>query len=291
MRNRRGCGFPPGKEDSMKSIFTGAAWIGLAVSMGGAPLLAQLQDNSEKQMTCSNGGNDGERARHCDMREQTVPAIGRLSLDAGQNGGVTVKGWLRSEMLVRARVEASGDTEAAAAALASQVSIDTSGGQVRATGPESANNSWWSVSYEIFVPQTTDLNLKTHNGGMTISDVRGQIHFDVNNGGVHLKRVAGDVSGATVNGGIQVELTGSIWDGRQLEVSTRNGGVTVAMPSYYSAHVQAETGSGRVQSDFPNTLENNLRSQHLDMNLGSGGPLIHITTGNGQIRLKHAESQ
>ncbi|MEI9973912.1 MAG: hypothetical protein WDO73_18790 [Ignavibacteriota bacterium] len=56
------------------------------------------------------------------------------------------------------------------------------------------------MSYEIFVPQNSDLNLKGNNGGMTVSDVRGQIHFDVNNGGVHLKRVAGDVTGATVNG-------------------------------------------------------------------------------------------
>jgi hypothetical protein len=250
-----------------------------------------LQNNSEKQMTCGNGGYDSEHARHCEIREQTVPSVGRLNLDATPNGSATVKGWLRSDTLVRARIEGSADTEAAAASIASQVSIDSSGGQVRAMGPQSANNSWWSVSYEIFVPQTTDLNLNTHNGAITISDVRGQIHFDVKNGDVHLKRVAGDVSGATVNGAIQVELAGAIYDGRQLEVSTRNGAVTVAMPNYYSAHVQAETSSGGIQSDFPLTVTGNLRPRRLDTNLGSGGPLIHISTVNGQVRLKHAESQ
>jgi len=40
----------------MRLVLTNAAWIGLAVSVGGVPLLAQLQDNSEKQMTCSNAG-------------------------------------------------------------------------------------------------------------------------------------------------------------------------------------------------------------------------------------------
>ena len=270
----------------MRSVLTGAAWIGLAAATAGIPLLAQLQDNSEKQLTCQNGGYDSDRARHCEIREQTVASIGRLSVDAGRNGGATVKGWLRGDTLVRARVEASADTEAAAAALASQVSIDTSGGQVHAIGPESVNNSGWSVSYEIFVPQNTDLTLKAHNGGITISDVRGQIRFDGNNGGVHLTRVAGDVSGATVNGGIQVELTGSIWDGRQLEVSTRNGGVTVAMPSYYSAHVQAETQNGGVHSDFPVMLESNARPRKLDFNVGAGGPLIHISTTNGGVTLK-----
>ena len=210
----------------MKAALTSAAWIGLAVSTGGVPLFAQLQDNTEKHMTCDNGGDSGERARHCEIREQTVPGAGRLNIDAGRNGGATVKGWLRSDVLVRARVEASADTEAAAAQMASQVVVDGSGGQVRATGPDSANNSWWSVSYEIFVPQNTDLELKSHNGGVSISDVRGAIHFEVTNGGVHLKRVAGDVTGSTVNGGLHVELAGAVWDGRQLNVSTRNGGVT-----------------------------------------------------------------
>jgi len=47
---------PSDEEDWMRLVLTNAAWIGLAVSVGGVPLLAQLQDNSEKQMTCSNAG-------------------------------------------------------------------------------------------------------------------------------------------------------------------------------------------------------------------------------------------
>ena len=158
-------------------------------------------------------------------------------------------------------------------------------------GPENMRDSGWSVSYEIFVPQVSDLTLKTNNGGINISDVRGQIRFDATNGGVHLTRVAGDVSGATVNGGIQVDLAGTAWDGRQLELSTRNGGVTVAMPAHYSARIQAETGMGRIQSDFPLPNEAAGRSQRLDFSVGAGGAPIHITTGNGSIRLKRTESQ
>jgi Putative adhesin len=276
----------------MKPVWTSVAWIALAAGTAGVPVFAQMQDNTEKQMTCENGGNDGDRARHCEIREQSVPSAGMLSIDSGQNGGATVKGWLRSEVLVRSRVEVQGDTQAAAAAVASQVMIDSSGGQVHAMGPEPANNASWSVSYEIFVPQSTDLTVKAHNGGVTIADVRGQIHFDVNNGGVHLKRVAGDVSGSTVNGGIQVDLAGTIWDGRQLEVSTRNGGVTVGMPAAYSAHLQAETRSGSIQSDFPMTLASgNVRPRQLDSNIGAGGPLIHVSTENGGVHLKRTETQ
>jgi hypothetical protein len=249
-----------------------------------------MQNNTEKQMTCDNRGYDGDRVRHCDIREQTLPSVGRLSVE-GHNGGATVKGWLRNDVLVRARVDSAADTRAAADLLANQVSIDSGGGQVRSVGPESVDNSWWSVSYEIFVPAATDLSVKTHNGGVTISDVRGQIHFDAHNGGVHLTRVAGDVGGATHNGGVQVDLMGSVWDGRQLDVSTYNGGITVAMPSGYSAHVQAETSSGRIQSDFPVTVTGEVRPRRLDTYIGSGGPLLRLTTHNGHVTLKSAGSQ
>jgi DUF4097 and DUF4098 domain-containing protein YvlB len=273
----------------MNSVLMNAAWIGLVLSTLAAPSFAQLRDNSEKQMTC-NDGNNGDRARHCEIREMPMPSMARIGVET-HNGGVTIKGSMRGDVLVRARVEASADTEAAAAALVSRVSLDTSGGQIKAVGPENADNSWWSVSFEIFVPQNTDLDLKSHNGGMTISDVRGQIHFEGHNGGVHLKRLAGDVTGSTMNGGIQVDLTGAIWEGRQLDVSTHNGGVDITAPSYYSAHIQAETVSGGLHSDFPMpVVDLKTRPRKIDTNIGSGGPLIHISTHNGGINLKRVES-
>ena len=279
----------------MKSAITHAAWIGLALSTVVTPTFAQFRENTEKQLTCENGGYDNDRVRHCEMREMNAPAIGRLNIDGLRNGGASIKGWSRGDVLVRARVEASGETDSAATGMVSQVSIDTSGGQVLARGPEPHDNAWWSVSYEIFVPHNTDLSLKTHNGGINISDVRGQIHFEGNNGGVNMKRVAGDLTGSTVNGGIQVELTGTMSDFRQLELSTHNGGVTVAMPSTFSARFQAETNNGGIHSDFPlppqPQIQPNVRPRKLDATIGAGGPLIHVTTSNGQVSLKKTELQ
>ena len=268
----------------MRSALVITASIVLSISTGAVPVMAQMQNNIEKQMTCDNRGWNGDRVPHCDIREQTLPSVGQLNVE-GHNGDATIKGWLRSDVLVRACVDTAADTQAAADLLASRVSIDSVGGQVRSAGPDSSDNSWWSVSYEIFVPQHTDLNIKTHNGRVTISDVRGQIRFESHNGGVRLTRIGGDVGGATHNGGIHIELMGSIWEGRQLEASTYNGGITVAMPAGYSAHVQAETSSGHIQSNFPITVSGELRPRRIETNLGSGGPLIHLTTHNGQVTL------
>lgn len=268
--------------------------IGLIALAGCASGFAQMQNNMEKQMACQNGYRDSQRGRHCEIREQTVASIGRLVLES-DNGSVSVKGWLQSGVLVRARIDASADTDGAAALLASKVWVDASGGQVRANGPQRGDDSSWTVSYEIFVPQTGDLDLKSLNGALSVSDVRGQIHFDVVNGAVRMNRVAGEVAGSTVNGAIQVELAGNAWDGRQMDLKTQNGSVTVTLPAAYSARVQAETNMGSIQSEFPMAgpapSEERGRPRRLDFNIGAGGPLLHITTGNGSVRFKRAESK
>jgi DUF4097 and DUF4098 domain-containing protein YvlB len=82
-----------------------------------------------------------------------------------------------------------------------------------------------------------------------------------------------------------------MWDGRQMELSTHNGAVTLSMPQYYSAHIKAETSNGGIHSDFPLTVSGELKPRNLDFNLGSGGPLIHVTTSNGQVNLKRSDAQ
>ena len=258
----------------------------LLILAGGA--CAQLRDNRTPQMNCDGGGYNNDRQRFCEIREQTIPGVGRLTVDPGKNGGVTVKGWLRNDVSIRGRVETWARSDGEASALAGLVRVDASTGQIKASGPDSQRDSSWSVSYEIFVPQMTDLSMTSFNGGINVSDVRGRIEFDAKNGGVRLTRVAGDVNGETSNGGIQVELTGRTWEGGQLDARTTNGGVTISMPENYSAHIQAGTMNGGVDSDFPvgAPLLDRTRPRNLDFNIGSGGPLIRVTTTNGGIKLR-----
>jgi DUF4097 and DUF4098 domain-containing protein YvlB len=251
-----------------------------------AQIQQTMQDNREKTLTCADAGRS-RGARFCEVREQTLASVGRLAVDPGRNGAVTVKGWLSNQVLVRSRVETWADSDSDAALLASRVQVNANTGQISASGPDSQGDSGWSASYEIFVPQSTDLDLKTYNGGITISDVRGRIGFAAHNGGVRLTRVAGDVAGATLNGAVNIELAGNTWDGRQLEVSTTNGGVTLSLPERYSAQLRTETANGRVRSELPPAAAGNLIStRNLEVTLGSGGPLIHVSTTNGGVTVK-----
>jgi hypothetical protein len=243
------------------------------------------QRTQERALSCNDNNNGGRQVRHCEMREQSTSFAGRLSVDAGMNGGVSVKGWDQGGVLVRAKVEGNADDEATATNIVAQVRIDFSAGQVSASGPAQANRQGWSVSYEIFVPRQGDLTLKAHNGGISISDVRGNIQFDTMNGGVNLKRLAGTVEGKTMNGGLQIELAGSRWDGTKLDARTTNGGVNISMPENYSAHFETSTVNGSLNLGIPVTVHGEI-SKSVTTEIGGGGPTIHVETMNGGVNVK-----
>ena len=221
-----------------------------------------------------------------DLREKTLPASGgTIFVDGGQNGGVRVEGWDRNEVLVRACVQTAAETEAAARELAARLSINTNDNRIVAKVSGDDENRGWSVSYQIFVPRASALDLKAHNGGIGISDVNGQIRLAGVNGGVSLKRVGGSVRGNTVNGGLSIELAGDSWQGEGLDVSTQNGGVRMSIPENYSARLETGTVNGGVKVDYPVTVQGRVDKQ-LAVTLGSGGATLRAMTTNGGVSIK-----
>lgn len=245
-------------------------------------------DNTRNSLSCRNQDNsyDDSRARHCEVKEQTLAATGgTIDVDGRQNGGISIKGWERNEILARYRIETQASTQAAADSMAAQIRVNTAGGQIRADGPEQGDNSHWSVSYEIFVPRQSNLSLRTHNGGISISDVHGRISFEAQNGGVALKQIGGNVTGQTVNGGLAVQLTGNNWEGDGLNVKTTNGGLAVSIPDNYSAHLETGTVNGGFVVS-PSIAQVKRGTKELSLNLGSGGPNLRIYTTNGGVSIK-----
>jgi hypothetical protein len=255
-------------------------------------VLAFAQEGSPKDskdlLACRDNWHSERLASHCEIKEQTLPASGStITVDARQNGGISVKGWDRNEILLRARIQTTASSQGEADYLAKQISIETAGMKISANGPESHHDYYWSVSFEIFVPRRSDLSLEAHNGGISIADVHGKLEFSAVNGGVVLKRVGGSVRGGTTNGGLVVELNGDRWDGEELDVKTTNGGIVMSVPENYSAHLETGTVNGNLSIDFPVTVQGKI-TRELAVNLGSGGPTIRAMTTNGGVRVKRS---
>ena len=276
----------------IRKILTHAALISAALCLMAVAAFAQ-GNNARYSLTCNDEDNsyDDARARHCEVKEQTLAATGgTISVDGMRNGGIGIKGWERNEILVRYRLQTQASTQAEADSLASQVRVATAGAQIRAEGPEQNGNAHWSVSYEIFVPRQSNLSLRTHNGGISISNVRGSINFEAENGGVALSHLGGNVKGETTNGGLAVELSGSTWEGEGLDVATTNGGLAVTVPSNYSAHLEAGTVNGGFVVS-PSIAEVTRGTKQISLNLGSGGTNLRIHTTNGGVSIKRREAR
>jgi hypothetical protein len=229
---------------------------------------------------CADAG-DGNWASHCEVREETIGGANPLDIDAGLNGGISVRGWDRGDVLIRSRIVGNADSDAEARRIVANVRIETAGGRIRVDG-SGMTDAHWSVSFEIQVPRSAQLTLKTHNGGLAIDDFRGTAQFRCQNGGVSLRNVGGDIRGATTNGGLNIDLSGDRWDGAGLDVETHNGGIRIAVPEIYSAELETATTNGRVNIDFPITVQG-LISRQLTTTLGAGGARVRAVTTNGGV--------
>lgn len=273
------------------TFVTAFATAAVAVSLGTGGTAQTRRDSTRDSrrsdpMSCRDRTSDGDRARHCEMREETIGGANPLDVDAGRNGGITVRGWDRGDVLVRTRIDAWAANDADARRLVSGVHVDTGGGRVRADGPDTSDRDEnWSVSFEINVPRTAMLTLNANNGGIAIEDFRGTAKFHTKNGGLSLTNVGGDLTGETTNGGVTVSVGGDRWDGSGLDVETRNGGITLNVPKGFSAELEAGTTHGRISIGFPITVTGTI-GRHIETTLGSGGPKVRAITTNGGVTIR-----
>ena len=267
-----------------------SAWLTLALVACLVPSSARAQGplhTVANDAWCNDDGDHGgDRDRHCEVREATwAGTSARTEVDASPNGGIEVRGWDRPEVKLRAKVVAMAPSAAEAGELAGQVEVKTNG-TILATGPKGTRRSHWWVSYQLWVPRKASLGLRSVNGGISVQEVAGAVEFETTNGGISLDAVAGHVQGRTTNGGLDIRLAGTGWTGEGLDVTTTNGGVTLALPADYNARIETGTTNGGLDVDFPVTLQGRIDRKHLAFAVGTGGPLVRAMTTNGGVRVR-----
>jgi hypothetical protein len=263
------------------------AWLSIAAP--GAALTVQPEPWQDDWCRDDYHG-DNDREQHCEVRQLSAAATGAtLTVDARPNGGIRVRGSDRTDIAVWAKVTATARTREEARAIASRVTVTAIPDRVEADGPRDlGRREGWHVSYRLDVPRTTPLSLQSTNGGINIDNVRSEVRFRTVNGGVTLTRAGGDVEGRTTNGAVRVDLDGTTWDGGGLDVETSNGSVNLSIPAGYSARLETGTVNGRMQVDFPMTVQGTI-GRSMTADLGSGGPLLRAKTSNGAVRIRRKD--
>jgi hypothetical protein len=105
------------------------------------------------------------------------------------------------------------------------------------------------------------------------------------NRNITLDRIAGDVSVTNHNGTIELTAAPSLGN---ITLADRNGTVKLTMPDRSGFSMQAATTNGDIDSELPLSQTESGNTKTLAGSVGGGGPLVRITTANGDISLTKA---
>ncbi len=140
-----------------------------------------------------------------------------------------------------------------------------------------------------FHSSRTDLQFGRLDGEVEISSdniyaeqALGPFILTTHNANITLDRVAGDVNVTDRNG--TVDLTAAPPLGN-VTIEDRNGSVKMVAPEHANFTVQASTSDGDIDTDFPLSPHGDDHSKSLNGTVGSGGPLLRITTTHNNISL------
>jgi len=258
---------------------------------------------------CINIGSCAMRAKY----ERTVQLSAPLSPGSDfaaqtHNGSITIAGADVTDCNVTATITARAITEENAKKLAEQIKIKLEPWGDKLTTkidkPTFRFNQSVSVSLNVTVPNTTNLELTTHNGAVSITNITGRLNgtthngkvtteqvsgstkLRTHNGSVICRQVSGDTQLKTHNGSIKVYYSDAAPSVCDISLITYNGGIELATPSNFSGEVDASTHNGSIRTDLPITIVGKVSKNKLTGKIGTGQGNLHLETHNGSIRVR-----
>jgi DUF4097 and DUF4098 domain-containing protein YvlB len=91
------------------------------------------------------------------------------------------------------------------------------------------------------------------------------------------------------DGSIEVHVAAA-GGGQSVTAHTGDGSITVYLPASFAGEVEASTGDGTLESDFPLTVTgSHMDYHHLRGTVGNAGAnagTVSVSTGDGNVQLK-----
>jgi hypothetical protein len=232
---------------------------------------------------------------------------GSIHLTPGGSGHVHIVGRVRSSW---------GANDDQVREIASHPPVEQTG-NIMHIGARHENLRNISIDYEIEAPadallvaQTgsgsvddngvgTDARLSSGSGGIHATGLQGGFSADTGSGNIYAEQTSrGDVKATTGSGSIELHNlhgaleaktgSGSIKvEGAPLgpwRLTTGSGSVELTTGGT-AFTLDASTGSGSIHSDREMLTQGTEEHHHLTGKIGGGGPLVHVETGSGSIRI------
>lgn len=224
------------------------------------------------------------------------------------NGSITVNGTNADGCSLTATITGRASTEEAAKDLAerTKVRLKTSGEKltVEIDKPRLVPHQSVSVSLDVKVPNETNLLLDTHNGAVTVDNIKGKVNgtthngtirtshisgrtkLKTHNGNVICEEIVGDSWGSTHNGNIRISYDVDAAPVCEISLTTHNGSIDLKAPPNLSAVVNLSTHNGSIRTEIPITLTGTVNKRNLRGKIGEGLGKLKLETHNGSIKIR-----
>ena len=186
--------------------------------------------------------------------------------------------------------------------LEGRVDGETSGGGLEfgnIGGPVNGRTSGGSIG---LLGCSQDVYLKTSGGGIDIGEVDGKVNARTSGGSIRIEKAKGSVfarsSGGSIDvgeamGALEAETSGGSITARisaqpqgACRLETAGGSVNVYLAADIQADLDAKTSGGRISTEFPITVEGELRQDRVRAKINGGGPELFLRTSGGNITLR-----
>lgn len=161
------------------------------------------------------------------------------------------------------------------------------------------------VEIQIHMPRQGRVDLKTGDGSIRLSGLKGEMNVTTGDGGQDIDDVDGILRARAGDGHIRASgrfdgLSLHTGDGRieatvrpqssmksEWDIHAGDGSVTLRLPDKFAANVDFSTHDGHLDVDMPVTVSGGrLRENNIRGTMNGGGNLLTIHTGDGSIRVE-----
>jgi len=156
-------------------------------------------------------------------------------------------------------------------------------------------STFCGVTYDVEVPEDVALVVRAGNGGVTVSDVSGDVDLESDNGRVEAVRLAGDARLRSDNG----RVTGTELTSAEVDAESDNGRVELSFRRSPRA-VAAASDNGRVEVVLPNRTADTDVEYRVEVSSDNGTTTnqvrtdpfssrsIDATSDNGSVTVRYA---
>ena len=139
------------------------------------------------------------------------------------------------------------------------------------------------VDYDIKVPKSLNVTIRTSNGEVKVQDVGGTLTIEATNGDIEASGLNGGADVTAINGRVNLGLA-KVNDAG-VRCKTTNGEIFLAIPSASRATIAARVLHGDIRTENLPIQKTDESRQRLNATIGGGGPEIRLETTNGEVKV------